>query len=863
MPKEFLGSPVKTKEYIYPEKSKSGKTYWYKQPTKIIPMPAGMEEWFKETYPGKNWFDITTNERETAKKAFKNRNTPYNLTKKDAIKLEEYLLKQKTSGNRILGTPDEINKAAGTKLKRPFIQKYIRNNYPNTFIYPLINASDYPQDIKEKIWKLGKTKANNEIYDELVKSGELADIRSATNKPNYKTLNLILQEGKRKGKIKTIITKPTGSNLSAAEQKVRDSYVKNFIKSNPDITNPFQIAKGVSNLHNIKMSRNYVLSAGKRLNLDKEFSSLHKNIFPDIKKLDKLIKDNAAFLQDPNVGVREKKEFFTNELAKATGKNKVDVAESLVTRLRKLGNLYAGDEGSLRYEKNLYKTIKSPKNYLNSNLHKSFIELTDSAGQISNSGMARLLGLPKKDIDLIDQTASMMRVFKFDVAGDHTDIKALMKNFPNYRKNFTRIEYIKDSLNQFKAPYDQKMLAVYRAAKQGAKTFNDVPIQEAIQNIQKEFADATGGYRIGGFEVSGKRITIDPQTPRLGDLDSPLNESLQRAMQNFESYSGDVKPSYFKNAFDRLFLSTKSLKDRINLLKNNQGSSILKGSKVLEAFNAIPRFRPITKALIAGTAGAAAINTMASANEPTQNEMESGQMTSQELYDKEKQTPVQAELEAMKAEANVKPFDEYNPETYPSNEEQKSALEKYQNYIMAAGAAAGVPYVPEGYRTARELGRGRIRSAVGLTGGLGKILTATGTPGVVVPFEVLRAADKIRKGASASEILMPRLDEEEKEAFIEGGALDKLSAGTKPLLESPYLSLAFAEPFAKTTGIITKAGEATPGILSKVLRLGLNPRTIAGISRFAGLPGLALSAGLTAYDLYQAYQDRKEKNGSE
>ena len=227
------------------------------------------------------------------------------------------------------------------------------------------------------------------------------------------------------------------------------------------------------------------------------------------------------------------------------------------------------------------------------------------------------------------------------------------------------------------------------------------------------------------------------------------------------------------------------------------------------------------------------------------------------------QTPVQAELEAMKAKANVKPFDEYNPETYPSNEEQKSALESYQNYILAAGAAAGVPYVPEGYRTARELGRGRIRSAVGLTGGLGKILTATGTPGVIVPFEVLRAADKIRKGASASEILMPRLDEEEKEAFIEGGALDKLSAGTKPLLESPYLSLAFAEPFAKTTGIITKTGEAAPGILSKVLRLGLNPRTIAGISRFAGLPGLALSAGLTAYDLYQAYQDRKEKDGSE
>ena len=221
------------------------------------------------------------------------------------------------------------------------------------------------------------------------------------------------------------------------------------------------------------------------------------------------------------------------------------------------------------------------------------------------------------------------------------------------------------------------------------------------------------------------------------------------------------------------------------------------------------------------------------------------------------------ELEALDQNINVKPFDEYNPETYPSNEEQKVNLENYGNYILAAGAAAGATQIPKGYNEARALGRGKFRSAIGITGGLGKVLTATGTPGVVIPYEVTRVADKISKGASASEILMPRLEEQEKEEFFDMGFGGKAMTATKPLIDSPYLSLAFMEPLAKTTGVITKSGEAAPGILSKVLRLGLNPRTIAGISRFAGLPGLALSAGLTAYDLYKTYQDRKEQDGSE
>jgi hypothetical protein len=45
--------------------------------------------------------------------------------------------------------------------------------------------------------------------------------------------------------------------------------------------------------------------------------------------------------------------------------------------------------------------------------------------------------------------------------------------------------------------------------------------------------------------------------------------------------------------------------------------------------------------------------------------------------------------------------------------------------------------------------------------------------------------------------------------------------------------------------------------MNAVLRLGLNPATIRGISRFAGLPGLAISTAMTAYDQYKKYQNEE------
>ena len=87
-------------------------------------------------------------------------------------------------------------------------------------------------------------------------------------------------------------------------------------------------------------------------------------------------------------------------------------------------------------DKNNFWKIKPPKNYLDTKFQRNFISLTSKTGAISNISMAKLLGLPKADQELIQGTANMMSAFDFKVAGDHSDIKAMMKDFPNYTSPF-------------------------------------------------------------------------------------------------------------------------------------------------------------------------------------------------------------------------------------------------------------------------------------------------------------------------------------------------------------------------------------------------------------------------------------------
>ena len=191
------------------------------------------------------------------------------------------------------------------------------------------------------------------------------------------------------------------------------------------------------------------------------------------------------------------------------------------------------------------------------------------------------------------------------------------------------------------------------------------------------------------------------------------------------------------------------------------------------------------------------------------------------------------------------------------NTDQPATQNQILTYIkdnpLKVTAGASLPFaaeeIPGAYKAARDLGRGKVRSALGISGALKPVLTTIGTPALTGLFEAATTTKRLEEGETATEIL------------------------TDPL--GPALGLTFMEPFSKRAGVIRDApkrtiaqglrnyfnlsdvGRARPGATSAFLRLGMSPRMIAGASRFLGLPGLLLGAGLSGYDAYKNYQNQE------
>jgi hypothetical protein len=205
------------------------------------------------------------------------------------------------------------------------------------------------------------------------------------------------------------------------------------------------------------------------------------------------------------------------------------------------------------------------------------------------------------------------------------------------------------------------------------------------------------------------------------------------------------------------------------------------------------------------------------------------------------------------AEPLVKQFRSDDYSTYLSDPEQQkgmllSMLEaetpkvdqeilkwKYPGEVAAVGAGA-IPGAGELYKTRRALrpqklpgqpafigpmpkGVGKARAALGISGVLGKALGATFSPLAVaatLPFNV--AAQR--------------------------------SAGTdySDIVADPMTWMGPA--FASTGAEMATRGIKNPMLL-RALRLGFSPGALKMGSRFLGMPGLALSAGLTGYDWWK------------
>ena len=192
-----------------------------------------------------------------------------------------------------------------------------------------------------------------------------------------------------------------------------------------------------------------------------------------------------------------------------------------------------------------------------------------------------------------------------------------------------------------------------------------------------------------------------------------------------------------------------------------------------------------------------------------------------------------------------------------ANTNQKADQNQILEYVkdnplkVTAGASLGfaAQEVPGAYKAARDLGRGRVRSTLGISGALRPVLTTFGTPLLTGLYEGAIGAKRLEDGETMTDIL------------------------TDPV--GPALGLTLMEPLSKLSGVVkdapkrtmlegaknyfnlSKVGQARPGLTGQILRMGMSPRMIAGASRFLGLPGIALGLGMSGYDAYKNYQNQE------
>ena len=123
-------------------------------------------------------------------------------------------------------------------------------------------------------------------------------------------------------------------------------------------------------------------------------------------------------------------------------------------------------------------------------------------------------------------------------------------------------------------------------------------------------------------------------------------------------------------------------------------------------------------------------------------------------------------------------------------------------------------------RTDAERSVGAARAALGIKGVLGKALGAT--------FSPLAVAATLPMSVAAQR----------------SGGTDWEDIATDP---SNWFGPAFA---ASGADLATKGMKST-GILAKAIRMGMSPGALRMGSRFLGLPGLALTGGMWAYDKWK------------
>ena len=449
---------------------------------------------------------------------------------------------------------------------------------------------------------MGTPDVTNTLIDEKLIDRQL----DPNNKTSFRATKSFFQRLIDSGKteVKKLTTQP-GYNVDVTTRNIRDEAIKNLLDQQSSSITTNRISTTVSEQLGEKISPEYVKNFFKRnnINIDKYIKTTAQRIFPEVQTLDKIVKKNIKYLTDPNITFVDKGQFLSNEYTKIIGKNKAQTvtANEAGQRLKKLLSIYAGTDQ--KYGTDLYNKIKPLSNYTDPNIQKNLISLTTNLSRFSNIDVAKMLGLPEKDIQLLqDLQKATSELGDFKIAGDHTDIKAIMSDFPNYKKNFLKIQYISNDLNTLKSNYDRKIISLYNAAKAGASPETIIP---KLEKIQQDFKSKTG-YDIGGFSFNkNNKISIDPKTVSINEYRYPINDNVIKTMGNIESYENKK----YTNPLDKEVLSAQGSPNKLESIyqKYKGNVKVINDSKYVKGLDNIPKLKGFKNALLYGGAGAATI----------------------------------------------------------------------------------------------------------------------------------------------------------------------------------------------------------------------------------------------------------------
>jgi AraC-like DNA-binding protein len=161
---------------------------------------------------------------------------------------------------------------------------------------------------------------------------------------------------------------------------------------------------------------------------------------------------------------------------------------------------------------------------------------------------------------------------------------------------------------------------------------------------------------------------------------------------------------------------------------------------------------------------------------------------------------------------------------------------------VIGGATVGLG-LPDAKKTIEEA---RIAGKSPVKGVLGKGFYRLGSPLATAAFTIPQVLDE---NVSATDIATDPLN------YLGLATMETLGKRAGTIAAPAAAQATGIMGTLKNYATLKNVGEAIPGKLSTALRLGLNPRVLAGASRFLGIPGLIASTGYTLYD----YLSNKDK----